>query len=50
MAYRLAAGWRPCEVVICDAYRRVVHRQLIDSYEDAAAYSDRYFQADLGLC
>ncbi len=50
VAYRLAAGWRPCEVVICDAYRRVVHRQLIDSYEDAAAYSDRYFQADLGLC
>ncbi len=50
VAYRLAAGWHPCEVVIWDAYHRVVHRQLIDSYEDAAAYSARYTQADLGLC
>ncbi|MGO9976143.1 MAG: hypothetical protein ACLP01_25745 [Solirubrobacteraceae bacterium] len=50
MAYRLAAGWHPCEVVMCDAYHRVVHRQLIDSYEDAAAYSARYSQEDLGLC
>ncbi len=37
VAYRLAAGWRPCEVVMCDAYHRVVHRQLIDSHDDAAA-------------
>ncbi len=50
VAYRLAAGWHPCEVVMRDAYHRVVHRQLIDSYEDAAASCDRYFQADLGLC
>jgi len=50
VAYRLAAGWRPCEVVICDAYRRVVHRQLIDSYEDAAVYADRYSRSDMGLC
>jgi hypothetical protein len=50
VAYRLAAGWHPCEVVICDAYHRVLDRQVIDSYEDAAAYSDRHFQADLGLC
>jgi hypothetical protein len=50
VAYRLAAGWHPCEVVMCDAYHRVVHRELIDSYEDAAASSDRYFQADLGVC
>jgi hypothetical protein len=31
-AYRFAAHWRPCEVVLCDAYHRVmhpaVHRQL----------------------
>ncbi len=50
VAYRLAAGWHPCEVVMCDAYHRVVDHQLIDSYEDAAAYSDRNSQADLGLC
>jgi hypothetical protein len=49
-AYRFAAHWHPCEVVMCDAYHRVVHRQFIDSYEDAAAYSDHYSHADLGLC
>ncbi len=50
-AYRFAAHWHPCEVVMCDAYyHRVVHRQLIDSHEDAAAYSDYYRHADLGLC
>ncbi len=49
-AYRFAARWHPCEVVICDAYHRVMHRQLIDSYEDATAYSDHYSQADRGLC
>jgi hypothetical protein len=35
---------------MCDAYHRVLDRQLIDSYEDAAAYSDHYSDADLGLC
>ncbi len=35
---------------MCDSYHRVVHRQWIDSYEDAAAYSDHYSHADLGLC
>ncbi len=49
-AYRFAAHWHPCEVVICDAYHRVMHRQLIDSYEDATAYSDHYSHADRGLC
>jgi hypothetical protein len=34
----------------CDAYHRVMRRQLIDSYEDAAACSDHYSHADLGLC
>ncbi len=33
-----------------DAYHRVMHRQLIDSYEDAAAHADHYSHADLGLC
>ncbi len=49
-AYRFAAHWHPCEVVMCDAYHRVVHRQFINSYEDAAACSDHYSHADLGLC
>ncbi|MGO9791472.1 MAG: hypothetical protein ACLP8S_18820 [Solirubrobacteraceae bacterium] len=49
-AYRFAAHWHPCEVVMSDAYHRVMHRKLIDSYEDAAAYSDHYSHADLGLC
>ncbi len=49
-AYRFAAYWHPCEVVIYDAYHRVIHRQLIDSYEDATAYSDHCSQADRGLC
>ncbi len=35
---------------MCDAYHRVVHRQVIDSHEDAVAYSDQYSHADLGLC
>ncbi len=49
-ASRFAAHWHPCEVVMCDAYHRVVHRELIDSYEDAAAYADHHSHADLGLC
>ncbi len=49
-AYRFAAGWHPCEVVMCDAYHRVVHRELIDSFEDAAACADQYLHGDLGLC
>jgi hypothetical protein len=49
-AYRFAAHWHPCEVVMCDAYHRVMHRQLIDSYEDAAAYSDHYSHADRRPC
>ena len=49
-AYRFAAHWHPCEVVMCDAYHRVVHRKLIDSVEDAATCPDHYSHADLGLC
>jgi hypothetical protein len=49
-AYRFAAHWHPCEVVVCDAYHRVTHRQFIDRYEDAAAYADHYSDADLGRC
>ncbi len=49
-AYRSAARWHPCEVVMCDAYHRVVHRNVIDSFEDAVACSDHYALADLGVC
>lgn len=29
-AYRCAADRRPCELVMCDAYHRVVHHELIE--------------------
>ena len=29
-AYRCAARRRPCELVMCDAYHRVLHRELIE--------------------
>lgn len=31
VAYRCAADRRPSELIVCDAYHRVVHRELIDS-------------------
>jgi hypothetical protein len=34
MAYRCAGERRPCELIVCDAYHRVVHHELIDG--DAA--------------
>jgi hypothetical protein len=30
LAYRCAADRRPSELIVCDAYHRVVHRELID--------------------
>ncbi len=48
-AYRLAAHWHPCEIVMLDAYNRVVHRKSIGCREDAAVYPD-YFLADLEQC
>ncbi len=48
-AYRLAAHWYPCEIVMFDAYHRVVHRKSIGRCEDAAVYRG-YFHADLELC
>jgi hypothetical protein len=29
VAYRQASGHQPCELVICDAYHRVAHRELV---------------------
>ncbi len=47
-AYRLAAHWNPCEIVMFDAYHRVVYRKSLDFYKDAAVYPD-CFRADLEL-
>jgi hypothetical protein len=30
LAYRCAGERRPCELIVCDAYHRVVHHELID--------------------
>jgi hypothetical protein len=30
VAYRCAAERRPSELIVCDAYHRVIHRELID--------------------
>ncbi len=38
-AYRLAADWHPCEIVMLDAYHRVVHLRSIDYRKDAAVLS-----------
>ena len=29
LAYRRARSLQPCELVICDAYHRVAHRELV---------------------
>jgi hypothetical protein len=29
VAYRFAADRRPCELIVCDAYHRVLHHELI---------------------
>ena len=31
LAYRHAANRTPCELVICDAYHRVAHRELVSA-------------------
>jgi hypothetical protein len=31
LAYRQAARRTPCELVICDAYHRVAHRELVNA-------------------
>ena len=33
VAHRCAADRRPSELIVCDAYHRVVHRELIDGRE-----------------
>jgi len=36
VAYLCAARRRPCELIVCDAYHRVLHRVLIDGHDDPA--------------
>jgi hypothetical protein len=38
VAYRCAAERRPCELIVCDAYHRVVQRELIKGGESAAPW------------
>jgi hypothetical protein len=41
VAYLCAARRRPCELIVCDAYHRVLHRVLIDGHDDPAAAGGR---------
>jgi hypothetical protein len=34
VAYRRAARARPCELIVHDAYHRVLHRELIDGHRE----------------
>jgi len=34
VAYRCAADRRPCELIVRDAYHRVVRRELVDGEQD----------------
>ncbi len=36
VAHICAAYRQPCELVVCDAYHRVLHRELIDASTDQA--------------
>ncbi|HUO75084.1 MAG TPA: hypothetical protein VMU39_30265 [Solirubrobacteraceae bacterium] len=41
VAYLCAARRRPCELIVCDAYHRVLHRVLIDGHDDPAGAAGR---------
>jgi hypothetical protein len=43
VAYQCAARRHPCELVVCDAYHRVMQREIIDPDDDVVAT----FDADL---
>jgi hypothetical protein len=36
VAYLCAARRRPCQLIVCDAYHRVLHRLLIDGHDEPA--------------
>jgi hypothetical protein len=41
VAHRYAADRRPCELIVCDAYHRVVQRELIKSAERGRRITSR---------
>ena len=41
VAYLCAARRRPCELVVCDAYHSVLHRELINGHGDPAGTGGR---------
>jgi len=41
VAYLWAARTRPCELIVCDAYHRVLHRLLIGVHDDPAGVGGR---------
>jgi hypothetical protein len=41
VAYLCAARRRPCELIVCDAYHRVLQRVLIDGHHDPAGTGGR---------
>ncbi len=47
VAHICAAYKQPCEVVVCDAYHRVLHRELIDANADQAAQAPQSRLGDL---
>jgi hypothetical protein len=41
VAYLCAARRRPCELIVCDAYHRVLHQVLIDGHDVPAGTGGR---------
>ena len=41
VAYLCAARRPPCELIVCDAYHRVLHRVLLDGHDDPAGSAGR---------
>jgi len=41
VAYLCVARMRPCELIVCDAYHRVVHHEFIDGHAGPAGTGGR---------
>jgi hypothetical protein len=41
VAYLCVAHMRPCELIVCDAYHRVVHREFINGHAGPAGTGGR---------
>ena len=44
VAHRYAAHRHPCEIVVFDAYHRVLQREIVDDDDDDVAGSDADFE------